>query len=609
MHASVLLLSASLFYVSLIALLYFQKKRIDTIENKIYQAMLIIVIFGIILDFIGIYISFSIPDTNIIRLVVARLYHSFLITIIFLITAYLFLPIRDSAITHFKKKFYVILFFYIFCLIGNFILPLNFYRSENIIYAYGLNISFLYLITGVSILLWIIYIAINFKKNKTKKHHPIISFILLGIPILFLQMIRPDLLLVTGLISFIVVFMYHTIENPDLKMLHEMEIAKYDAEKANNAKSDFLSSMSHEIRTPLNAIVGFSEINLEAKSLDEARENSEDIVKASRTLLDIVNDILDISKIESGNINIVNTKYNPIELFEEAKSLIKNKIDPDKINFTLTISPDIPRYLYGDVFNIKKIILNLLTNAAKYTTEGKIDFNVNCIKKNNICRLIISVEDTGRGIKTENIDKLFTKFYRLDEDKNTTTEGTGLGLAITKHLVELMGGNIVLQSVYGSGSKFTVALNQKIYHPTEDDSNTAPIDDNEPLQNDTELDFKGKKILLIDDNKINLKVAAKILSNYNLQVTEVPNGQEALDKVNSGEKYDLLFIDDMMPNMSGTQVLQKLKERGYPKPMIVLTANVINSAKEKYLAAGFDDYLGKPIDKKELKRILNKFLS
>ena len=255
---------------------------------------------------------------------------------------------------------------------------------------------------------------------------------------------------------------------------------------------------------------------------------------------------------------------------------------------------------------IKQITLNLLTNAIKYTKTGYIEFRVSCIQKENVCRLIISVEDSGIGIQKEKIDKLFTKFERFDIEKNITIEGTGLGLAITKKLVELMNGKIVVQSIYGQGSKFTVALDQQIVlTPTVSTSEVLPKED--PI--DLSL-LVNKKVLIVDDNKINLKVASRLLKDYNIKTEEVDSGFECINRILQKEEYDLILLDDMMPKMSGVETLKKLKEiSDFHTPTIALTANAISGMKEKYLKEGFDDYLSKPIDRKELNRVIRKFLN
>ena len=386
-------------------------------------------------------------------------------------------------------------------------------------------------------------------------------------------------------------------------MIEHLTLAKDHAEKANRAKSDFLSSMSHEIRTPLNAIVGFSQCILEEDSLEAAKDDAKDIVIASQNLLEIVNGILDISKIEADKMEIVETNYNPRENFENLAKLIIPRIAEKPIELKTKFASDLPATLYGDVGKVKQIVTNILTNAAKYTEQGEINFEVNCVNENDEAKLIISIEDTGRGIKPDQIEKLFTKFQRLDEDRNTTTEGTGLGLAITKRLVEMMGGKIVVQSKYSEGSKFTVYLKQKIVSLNQTVLSTKVEDTT------INSDYNNKKILIVDDNKINIKVAERLLRDYKVQVESAESGFECLDKINNGTIYDLILLDDMMPKMSGVETLKELKKiDGFNTPTVALTANAISGMREKYLTDGFDDYLSKPIDKNELNRVLNVFL-
>ena len=245
--------------------------------------------------------------------------------------------------------------------------------------------------------------------------------------------------------------------------------------------------------------------------------------------------------------------------------------------------------------------MNLLTNAVKYTDKGEVDFNVDCVNSNNVSKLVISVEDTGRGIKQEKIDKLFTKFNRLDEDKNTTLEGTGLGLAITKSLVDMLGGKIVVQSVYGSGSKFTVYLAQNI-------SNEKDIEE-KPIRTNGNVDFTNKKILVVDDNKLNLKVADRLLTDLKITTVDALSGDECIEIIKK-DNFDLILMDDMMPKKSGTETLNEIKaDNLYNGPIVVLTANAVAGEREKYLKLGFDEYLAKPIDKNELKRVLALCLS
>ena len=290
---------------------------------------------------------------------------------------------------------------------------------------------------------------------------------------------------------------------------------------------------------------------------------------------------------------------------------------------------DIPYELIGDKTHIKEIVNNLLTNAIKYTEQGEIELSAKCINQNNSCNLIISVRDTGRGIKAENINKLFTKFERLDIEKNSTTEGTGLGLAITKALVEMMGGKINVQSQFGQGSIFMVQIPQKISMMANPDQtiqiNIAPIKQAmeqpqpekkeeviEPNPKETQPEvntttgYGHKKVLLVDDNKLNIKVARKALDGYNFEIDECYDGQECLDKVINGNEYDLILMDIMMPNMSGETAIAKLKENpNFNIPTIALTADAVAGAREKYISEGFVEYIAKPFNKNQIKEKLD----
>ena len=454
----------------------------------------------------------------------------------------------------------------------------------------------------MGVIFWLILLIINRKNIRQKEFYPIYTAMLLLIVNVVLQTINPSILIASSTLAFTLYIMFFTIENPDLKMINELELAKEHADKANNAKTDFLSSMSHEIRTPLNAIIGFSDCIKESNTLEEAKENAKDISIAGETLLEIVNGILDISKIESGKLEIVNTNYKARETFEELATLITPRMNSRHLDFTYYIAPDIPEVLYGDQMNIKKVITNLLSNACKYTEKGFVRYEVNCVRIKDYLRLIISVEDSGRGIKKESIDKLFAKFERLDEDKNTTVEGTGLGLAITKQLIELMGGKIIVHSIYGEGSKFTVVLNQRINLNQE-------LTENKTVSKER-LDLKDVKILVVDDAPMNLKVATKILEKYNANCIDTcESGFECLDRIKQGKQYDLILLDDMMPKMSGSITLQKLKLiEGFNIPTIALTANAITGMKEEYLREGFNGFIAKPIIKEELVTAINEVL-
>ena len=362
--------------------------------------------------------------------------------------------------------------------------------------------------------------------------------------------------------------------------------------------------MSHEIRTPLNAIVGLSEDNLTYadKLPKEVVENSNDIVSASRTLLEIVGNILDINKIEEDKMEIVNSPYNFKEEITSLCKITQTRIGEKNVKFNLSIAEDIPLELIGDKVKVKGIINNLLTNAIKYTDDGNIDLNIKCINdfNKNISNIMITCQDTGKGIKEEQIERLFTKFDRLDVERNTTTEGTGLGLAITKSLVDMMGGTINVQSQYGKGSVFIVQIPQTI-------SKFATTVENKDVQTEEEKIPKmtNKKILIVDDNKLNIKVAKRTLDYFKFTIDECYDGKECLDKIANGNRYDLIFMDIMMPNMNGEATLKELlKDPNFNTPVIALTADAVSGAREKYIKEGFKDYIAKPFSKGQIEEKL-----
>ena len=596
---------SGLFCIVLLMILFFSKSRIDSKETKLYGFMLISSFFDIILVLAELIITYYFLDDVNMYLVkglnkIDFIHYIMWPTLLSLYTIYV--TYLDEEKYNKAKKIFLTLD--IIAILIEFMLPINIISTKEVMGVTGIGPAFVFLISSFYVIVNIIILIKNYKKIKNKKNLPFLFFLIFIIIAMLLRVYNPTLIVIPAIIVYINMIMYFTIENPDVKLIEEINIAKESAIKASNAKTEFLSNMSHEIRTPLNAIVGFSEaLQSDERIPVEAKEDIKDIVMASDSLLEIVNGILDISKIEADKLEIINTTYSPKKVFDELVVLTRGRLGFEKqIEFKTSFSSDIPATLYGDYARVKQIVLNLLTNAVKYTNEGYINFTVECVNINkDLCRLIISVEDSGIGIRKDKIDKLFTKFERLDEEKNITIEGTGLGLAITKKLVELMHGKMVVQSIYGKGSKFTVSLDQKIVATKE----------KEEIKEKTVVkgNYKGKRVLVVDDNKLNLKVAERLLREYNLFVDEVASGFDAIDRINMGVPYNLILMDDMMPKMSGCETLKELKKnKDFHTKTVALTANAISGMREKYLSVGFDDYLAKPIKKEELEVILDKYL-
>ena len=529
----------SFIYLILVMIIYFSKKKINTSENKVYSILLTVTLLGVVIDFSSVYMAFSGLHNGFFEFV-NRLYLVYLLTWISLLTSYSFIISLSKKAA--KKGTSFIKIIYIPMAIFLLFYPLAYTVEGNEFFTHGLSANAMYGLSTIYVIVMIICLLSNIKNLKQKKYVPIIFYIFIGTFITLIQLFNPSILIITAMEAFVTILMYFTIENPDLKMIEELNIARDQADKANNAKSEFLSNMSHEIRTPLNAIVGFSQALEEENLPDEAKDEVKDIIMASQSLLEIVNGILDISKIEANKLEIVNAEYDFNKVLEELVALTRARMGDKPLQFKTSFDPTIPTVLYGDHTRIKQIILNLLTNAVKYTKEGYINFKVDSVIKEDVCRLIISVEDSGIGIKEENINKLFSKFERFDLEKNITIEGTGLGLAITKKLVDLMNGKIVVQSTYGEGSRFTVAIDQKIVKTP-----TITIKDQNEQKEVKAFDVSGKRILVVDDNKLNLKVATRLLKEYNVEIETIDSGFECIEKIKAGQTYDLILMDDMMP--------------------------------------------------------------
>lgn len=435
----------------------------------------------------------------------------------------------------------------------------------------------------------------------------LIMFVMLVM--LVLQVMFNDISVYVICCSLQVFFLYFIIENPDIHLAREIEGLKENIDKSNKSKTDFLSNMSHEIRTPMNAIIGFSDSLLNSPKFDEntARNDIQSIATAGTNLVDIINNILDISKIESGNDTLDNKECSIAKIVKELGSIIESRIGNNPVKLYIELDEQIPSKVYGDSTKIYQILLNITNNAVKYTEVGKIKLSVVPEKTGNDAVLLhIKISDTGYGIKKEDFDKIFEKFSRLDSAVSKEIEGTGLGLVITKKFVDLMGGKIWFTSEFEVGTTFYVDLPLKVIDPTPIGSVTQ---DTSVQRVRNFLDCSDFTALVVDDSRLNLKVAERLLKKYNFNVDVAQSGKDCIYKYKYGNHYDIIFLDHMMPEMDGIEtarILRRLDDYETP-PIIALTANAMNGMEEKYLSEGFDYYLPMPINTQELDKIIHRF--
>ena len=473
-----------------------------------------------------------------------------------------------------------------------------------------------YLLPTVIIIMLIIPFAIeaiidgikNLNKKNSRKFACVVVSFLIACTGLILQLVIQTFAIIGPSYIMVIMLMYFFIENIDLIIAEELIVVKRNIEKSSNAKLDFLYNMSHDIRSPMNAIVELSKTLREIEEFNEAniRNDIKSIKFSCNNLVEIVNNILDVNKIASGQEDLQLKEYNLNKLLADMPYVIETRIGSKPIKLEFDIDQNIASKLIGDTTKLYRVIMNILTNSVKYTEVGKIKLTIKGTINGDIQNLSMRISDTGYGIKKDDFDKMFTKFNRLDDATDNAIEGTGLGLVITKKYVDSMGGKIWFESEYGAGTIFFIELPQKIVDQTPL-SEVVEGNDNKKVE---VVDLSNNRVLIVDNNTLNIKITKKILEKYNIEVDSVKTGEECIFKIKSGEKYNLILMDDVLPDIGGLELINIVKNIGAFEipPVVAYTANVMNGIKEEYLANGFDEYMPKPFDIHQFDSIIKKYL-
>ena len=586
MQIRITLLIVSFIYTMLTSIVYFSKNRINNSENAVYEKLLSITPIGLLLE-IGCNVTAIYKMNDLVSSIISRLYLIFILVWLTTFTLYILTitKYKGDKLTEYKnsKIRKNIIIGSISSTLLLIFLPIDFVLEKNSAYLGGMGIVFLLAITFLLIILDFILFIKYFKNMTFREKVPMLLLLLLIGGLLLVNNIAPEIQIISSSFALITVIMYFTIENPDKKLLEEIHMSKKIADAANEDKSMLIYNMMNEVKSIASDINKSSEVILNSNNLEENRFFAREIISSNNKLYSMANNIYNIDVIDDINVKTVKNKYNIKLLLKEVISKNKELFEDKDISFRFNIDSNLPNTLYGDSINLKNVLNTIIGNSYKYTDKGYVELSVNAIFKKDIVRLIIKIEDSGIGIKAEDLEKCL--------NKNTKDQNSLYGARKT---INIMGGNLLISSEYNKGTIVTIILDQKIYTNNKDNYDNY---------------VNNKKILIIDDNNSSIKLISKILDKHNILYDSSNLGKEALDRIRKGDKYDLILLDEDMPYMNGISVMNKLnKIKGFDTKVILLTKNSNIIYDDIYKDSGFSDYIIKPIDKDDLMNKINKYL-
>ena len=572
----------TLLYLILVAIVYFSKPRIKNVENNVYSYLLIISIFNLILEVCCCFFVAHRDSYSLINEIVNRVFLLGVLSWLIIFTLYMVYISFFKGKTFYQehKKECIGLCFLTFFGLLEFILvrPLYYFSNSTYTYSYGPATDSLFIMGILSIIIDLICLIKNYKKIKQKENYPLIILILVMIIIAILREINPGIIVINSSFSLITIIMYFTIENPDIKIIGELNKNKHILEKNNEERSNFLFRMTQEVRKPISNIESL------ANMIDTENEyvKLEDVINAiksnTRHISYIVNNVLDLSEVDTRKIKMQDSKYNAKRLFDEINLFIKEKVNLN-VTYNSSISSELPIYLYGDYIKMKQAIMSILINSAKNTKKGFIDLNVNVMNKYDMCRLIITVEDSGCGMNIQEINNILTLDKPLDDNDYKKLDTMDVDLNITKKIINIIGGSMMIKSEVDKGSEFIVVIDQKIVS-----------DKNEVIK--AKYDYDKKRILIVDDNLDALNIEKEIFKNNDIDVVGTMYGLDVINRVRNGEKFDYIILDDDTVKGSAKSTLDDLKSIDeFNTPVVVMLEKNKEMIKDKYKDIGFSDYI------------------
>lgn len=605
----------SLMYLILILVVYSSKKRFISVENSIFKVLLIFTMFELVLDIATCYtIKYAsyVPNLNSLFCKISMSGYQIWAAMLMLYVLLLSSNKNYKTIKELFSKSWmfqvgtIIVFLLAFIM---FLFPVDFLydKTYNISYIVGNLTSYNYAVSIAYLLIMLISVIINRNKIPFSKRIPIVIFIVTSCIFLPIQRFNKDVpVLIVPLMSFAIMIMYFTLENPDLKLINELNELKIKADESAKVKTKILDNVSYNMKTPMNTIVSLSGMLMMEDLPKEINKDIRNINGASKTLLEMVDNTLDISKIESGVGRVSKEKYNLKDLIRKLYFNTLHSINEGKVKLILNVDENIPCNLYGDYDKLSKALGNILSNATKYTNVGRISFTVNKELYADKVKLIFIISDTGIGIEKKDFDKLYDKFSRIENDETKLIEGTGLGLALSKQIVELLGGKISFDSTYGAGTKFIIELEQEIQN-NETIGKINLLDDYNGKLN--KLNGNLYKALIIESNKYDMNVLKRLLKYYNIKADYVlaKKGEISLLNLEASQIYDLIFIEDRIINDEIINSIDKVKNN--KTILIGILSDQLDSSRSYFYSKGFNECILKPIDVLVLDKIINKYLN